>query len=607
MPNPSPVFVITYNGEQLPGYSQGFDDPLSHRIAAIDIPGRDGGFLRGQGAAIRDVTLQMRVLTRLTSGTGLAHLNDCLDQYREALRILESANGAKANLYVGNTTRYLRAAFVGASAPLSASENRRLTYSVTFKADPYYLGETLTFSRPTISAARLTLTGDTGSALFTTGHFDGTSGVYLTDPTKNLLIPTAGNIQTQSGSLAFWLRPRYESTVASVRRIIDSGGPLTAYSTAMASTTPTAHWRLGEATGTTSANEAGGPVLNKVGAPTMGLAGLLTGDPNTAFDFPGADTDYFVTASTIDLPATWSLAAWIKPDSASGGIFLSNATVSGWYVRHLSSDITMSWLDSGAVQRTLATTTDAVPSGAVAFVVVTHDGTTARIYVNGAEVTNSATWNTQDSVASLWRVGMFASGGIPFDGTVDEPALWSRALGASEIVSLYEAGTEAWDFLFDSKTDRFGVRVGDDRQAFPDQAHVFNTELFFAATWTPSATTLYLAKDGFEPSVLTHAGNLWADGLRTNLRLHATDAVISDFVTFATALSANNIRYLAGLHDTNLVSNSSFENESSLDSWLVGNYWAFAYDDVDASIFGARVARLLADGSVASTGELITN
>jgi hypothetical protein len=140
---PSPIYVVTYDGDQFPGYVQGDDQPLILKVVSQDILNRNGGIVTPHGSEIRKISLDFIVLSRLGSDvTELQHLNDCKDQYRVAAAITARATGV-AKLYIGNTDRHLSALPTGISAPLVSDESaRRIRYRVTFDAEPYYVGET---------------------------------------------------------------------------------------------------------------------------------------------------------------------------------------------------------------------------------------------------------------------------------------------------------------------------------------------------------------------------------------------------------------------------------------------------------------------------------
>ena len=105
------------------------------------------------------------------------------------------------------------------------------------------------------------------------------------------------------------------------------------------------YWRLGETSGTTAAGEAYGspaPARNGtyVGSPTLGEAGALQGDPNTAVAFSGAQSVTLPTSPSY----TWNFASnetksvelWVKTTDSSGPIFSARSSngngVFGLYV-----------------------------------------------------------------------------------------------------------------------------------------------------------------------------------------------------------------------------------------------------------------------------------
>lgn len=139
MPNPTPRYRVKFDGNNLPGYVQTEDLPLTMRNALVDILNRDGGEFYSSGATFRQLTLNFRVLTRLDSGDGLDHLGDCLEQYRDALRYSTRVESA-STLFLGDTSHWLVARFRSASAPLNAPDHRAINYDMTFDVTPYFLG-----------------------------------------------------------------------------------------------------------------------------------------------------------------------------------------------------------------------------------------------------------------------------------------------------------------------------------------------------------------------------------------------------------------------------------------------------------------------------------
>lgn len=138
MPGPTPVYVITFNGSQLPGYAQTEEQPFSKRIQHQPVLNRSGSINSMHGADERPVALNFLVKSRLAStDTDLNHLHDCEDQWRDALGIVGRVN-TEAQLLIGNTDRYLMAMFESSSQPKEASKSRSVTYTINFIAQPYY-------------------------------------------------------------------------------------------------------------------------------------------------------------------------------------------------------------------------------------------------------------------------------------------------------------------------------------------------------------------------------------------------------------------------------------------------------------------------------------
>jgi hypothetical protein len=141
MPPPTPIYIVTFNANTLPGYLQQEDTPFGVRGLFADSVNRHGGILDTGGAALRPIHLDMRVLSRLSSGNGLAHLNDCKAQIREALRHVARVSGP-ARLEIGDTDRYLNAIFQNSSFTLLAGETKRISYSLDFMAEPFFISDT---------------------------------------------------------------------------------------------------------------------------------------------------------------------------------------------------------------------------------------------------------------------------------------------------------------------------------------------------------------------------------------------------------------------------------------------------------------------------------
>ena len=82
----------------------------------------------------------------------------------------------------------------------------------------------------------------------------------------------------------------------------------------------------------------------------------------------------------------------------------------------------------------------ASPVGTWTHVAATYDGTTVKGYVNGSQVlTQAVALNLSTRNADIY-FGAYANGTSPLDGKVDELSIYNRALSATEVQAIYQAG-----------------------------------------------------------------------------------------------------------------------------------------------------------------------
>lgn len=148
MTNPTAQYRVKFDGTYLPGYLQVEEFPLTMRNVAVDIINRDGGVIYQNGASSRDLSLEFRVLSRVENTTGMVELGDCIEQYREALRVCARAD-TNQPLYIGDTgvSHYLLATFKDSSYQLNAPDHDAMNYTLNFSTSPYFVGPTVSGSQ----------------------------------------------------------------------------------------------------------------------------------------------------------------------------------------------------------------------------------------------------------------------------------------------------------------------------------------------------------------------------------------------------------------------------------------------------------------------------
>ena len=215
-------------------------------------------------------------------------------------------------------------------------------------------------------------------------------------------------------------------------------------------------WRLDETSGVV-AHDIGPSAKNgDHDGVDIDVPGLLTGDTDRAAGFAGSDgTDagdvYDFAGSGGHEP--FSLEAWVKPANTTGTqrIFSKEATDGlgnnqGWFLANSASGLTFmrqrdanDTTNPGGFKPLTAT---ALEAGKTYHVVVTDDGTTMRLYVNGAQVATAPDGVGLSDTAVGMRIGSKAGGGAgAWSGTIDEPAIYNAAIPPSVISSHYLTGS----------------------------------------------------------------------------------------------------------------------------------------------------------------------
>jgi len=246
------------------------------------------------------------------------------------------------------------------------------------------------------------------------------------------------------------------------------------YSAEVLADSPLAYYRLGEASGTTMTDSSGnGRNGTYSGGVTLGVAGLLTGDANTAADFNGSTQYGDITDGAWMDVTTVTLEAWIKPDDLSALRFIVARDLGNfdgdngrfWHLRVTSDgkpELIFWASDGGSAQ--FVTGPTALTVGTRYHLAGTYDGSVGRLYVNGSQVATASASGAIPILpnAAVIRVAGSPPGGQFFDGVIDEVAIYSGALSATRIAVHYAAGASASLYMPDVQVEiafNAGVRT----------------------------------------------------------------------------------------------------------------------------------------------------
>jgi len=212
---------------------------------------------------------------------------------------------------------------------------------------------------------------------------------------------------------------------------------------------PVAYWRLGESSGTTAHDEMGTYDGEYTLSPTLGVAGALNGDPDTAVTLARTSTQdiRFPVTPAEALTDTVSFAFWLNTTDKSVLQGIAGDQVSAgsarWRVT-LDTSGHVSLVKTGVTA--IINSTDLADGAWHHVVLVSQPGTNQSfVYVDGAPAgtgtTGNTTWNTASATA---RIGSF-SGAQYYNGSLDEFAIWDRVLTADEVAMLYAVATGTYE------------------------------------------------------------------------------------------------------------------------------------------------------------------
>ena len=202
---------------------------------------------------------------------------------------------------------------------------------------------------------------------------------------------------------------------------------------------PTAYWRLGDRGGKIAADTTGhGYSGTYVGGVELGTLGALVGDVDAAASFDGVNDMVAVPAVSLGVrpSQSFTLELWIKPEGRGARGDTTYGTL-------LAYDDTHRLLWSTADGRLVTNfhgdfvSKRSASEGKWHHVVYTFDGSRERYYVDalpaGSRAAKRRTWNAR------FTIGGFDASNYFFRGSIDEVAVYRRALGRAEIQSHYNA------------------------------------------------------------------------------------------------------------------------------------------------------------------------
>ena len=238
------------------------------------------------------------------------------------------------------------------------------------------------------------------------------------------------------------------------------------YATAVLGDNPTSLWRMGEPAGSTIINDWAGSDTGTAGTGvTLGTAGAINGDPNTAATFSGDSTGLVSTAQSLAGPQVFSVEAWFKTTSTAGGKIVGFGDQptgnSSNYDRHLymlTSGKVVFGVYPGSMQT--VTSSQALNDGNWHYAVGTLGPDGQRLYIDGKLAgTNSGATSAQ-AYNGYWRIGgdVSWSGANYFAGSIDDVAVYPTELSYQQVDAHWVASGRTSNLPV-APTDAYGNAV----------------------------------------------------------------------------------------------------------------------------------------------------
>ena len=222
--------------------------------------------------------------------------------------------------------------------------------------------------------------------------------------------------------------------------------PLAGYAATVAGDGPVSYWRLGETSGTSAADSVGTSTGTYRNGVTTGSPSLLVSDSaNRSASFDGVNDAVSVPSSAgLSPTAAVTVEGWLRPSAKpAAGSFASVTSKADSYALQFNGPQLEFTTMAGSTRRRVQAPAASVVAGQTYHVVGTYDGVTQRLYVNGVQVASGSFSGTLNANTASVVVGSWDTTSEFVAGTVDDVAVYAKALTATQVANHYNQGRVA--------------------------------------------------------------------------------------------------------------------------------------------------------------------
>lgn len=229
--------------------------------------------------------------------------------------------------------------------------------------------------------------------------------------------------------------------------------PSTGYRAEVIVDGPVSYWRLGESAGPNAIDEMTANAGVYTGGVTFAQTGAIVGDTDKAALFTRASAGYVTVSDSASLSITgsWTIEAWIKLATISDGTTQNLIAAkydaagggSNGYLFRVSVGNKLESYTLGASTMAGAVGATSLSAGTWYYAVAVYNGTTLKVYLNGVEdgTVSTTIAPTNGSAAAIIGGQPDLQAASFLNGTLDEVAIYNKALSTTRITAHYSAGT----------------------------------------------------------------------------------------------------------------------------------------------------------------------
>jgi len=214
-----------------------------------------------------------------------------------------------------------------------------------------------------------------------------------------------------------------------------------------------AYWRLDEMDSATVSDASGGGFDGTSGAGIIpGGPSAIAGDDDPSALFSGDAETFVDMGDVLDFAdrVSFSLEAWIQPipttEDYYGRIVQKEAADAegqrnGYVLWNQSKTGRIGFERWQNGESAAVSTAEGIPNETWTYVVVTYDGATLRLFLDGMLAASAKADQPLPDTDLPFRIGRGSSGGGAFNGFIDEVAVYDVTLDEGTIASHYRVGT----------------------------------------------------------------------------------------------------------------------------------------------------------------------